>query len=154
MSKYLSTLRQSVEIELKTSELYILFRNTLRDDTDFWNELATEEINHASLIKGAITTFLDEGLLPTELKAPSKAELGKTSHRLDQLISYLRENPPSREAAFNFALEIENAAGELHFQQAMEAAPRSLFLKLFQELNNGEEDHARRIRAHMNSKLP
>jgi hypothetical protein len=154
MSKYLSMLEQAIEIELKTCELYMIFRNTLRDDASFWNELATEELNHASLIKGVITTFLDDGLLPTELESPSEAELGKTSHRLDQLIAKLRKASPSRETAFTLALEIENSAGELHFQQAMEAPARSPFLKVFQELNNGEEDHARRIRAYMNAKLP
>jgi hypothetical protein len=57
--------------------------------------------------------------------------------------------PPSRELAFNTALEIEASAGELHFQHFMDKETNSKIDELFQFLNRGDKDHAKRIRSYM-----
>jgi len=149
---YRAILDRLVEIELKSSELYTIFRNAHEEDAEFWNGLALEEINHASLIKGALSSFVEEGLYPVEVVPPTLAELDAVVRRLNQLLGKFRKKPPTRASAFRIALEIEDSSGEVHYQRAVEATPQSEFLKMFQELNAGEADHARRIREYMGAK--
>ena len=61
-------------------------------------------------------------------------------------------NPHSREKAFNLALKTEESAGEIHFQHAMTKSTDSRILQIFQNLNQGDKDHAIRIRAYMKEK--
>ena len=43
------------------------------------------------------------------------------------------------------------SVGEIHFQNAMHQPNESEILKAIQQLNNDDEDHARRIRTYMNA---
>ena len=60
---------------------------------------------------------------------------------------------PTREKAFMAAIEIEESAGEVHFQEAMEKKADSTYLETLQKLNLEDRDHAERIRAYMKEKL-
>jgi hypothetical protein len=51
------------------------------------------------------------------------------------------------------AIEIEESAGEVHFQQAMEKKADSTYLETLQKLNLEDRDHAQRIRTYRNEKL-
>ncbi|MFQ5788625.1 MAG: hypothetical protein ACE5H1_11675 [Thermodesulfobacteriota bacterium] len=151
MNKKLSLLiEESIRLELNVAEIYMFFYNTFPEDSDFWREMALEEEGHASLIKSGRDTFLDQ--FPPKLLAPSLQELYKTNNKLTSLLREYKENPPSRETAFNIALDIEQSPGELHFQLAIEKSFTSSIMKTFQELNNGYKDHANRIRSYMRDK--
>lgn len=145
-------LERLVEIELKTSDLYTIFRNAREEDAEFWSGLALEEINHASIIKGAISSFVEEGLYPVEVPPPTLAELNQVVRRLNQLLAKFRKRPPTRASTFRIALEIEDSSGEVHYQRAVEATPQTVFLEMFQKLNAGEADHAQRIREYIGAK--
>ena len=148
MNKRLSQLiEESIKIELNVAEIYMFFYNTFPEDSDFWREMALEEEGHANLIKSGRDTFLDK--FPPGLLAPSLQELCNTNKKLISLLKEYKENPPSRETAFNIALDIEQLPGELHFQLEMEKSFTSSIMKIFQELNKDYKDHANRIRTYM-----
>jgi hypothetical protein len=71
---------------------------------------------------------------------------------LVSLLKEYNEKPPSRESAFNIALNIEKSAGELHFQLAIETSPTSSIMEVLQVLNKDCKNHANRILAYMSDK--
>ncbi len=148
MNKRLTQLiDESIKLELNVAEIYMVFCNTFPEDSDFWREMTSEEKSHANLIKSGRDTFLDQ--FPPRLLATSLQELCDTNKKLISLLKEHKENPPSRETAFNIALDIEQLPGELHFQLAMEKSFTSSIMKIFQELNKDYKDHASRIRTYM-----
>jgi hypothetical protein len=148
MKKQLSQLiDESIKLELNIADIYMVFYNTFFEDSDFWWKMTLEEKSHANLIKSGRDTFLDQ--FPPKLLAPSLQKLNNTNDKLISLLKEYKEKPPSRETAFNIALNIEQSTGELHFQLAMEKSLTSSIMKIFQELNNDYKDHANRIRTYM-----
>ena len=148
--KLLQLIDETIKLELNIADIYLVFRNTFPEDSDFWWKMSMEEKKHANLIKSGRDTFLDQ--FPTKLLAPTLQVLCNTSKKLISLLKEYKENPPSRETAFNVALGIEYSAGELHFQLAMEKRFVSSIIKIFQDLNNDCKDHANRIHAYMRDK--
>lgn len=66
-----------------------------------------------------------------------------------QKIEDFRENPPTREEAFNMAVAMESSAGEIHYQRMMTGEAGSVVEKIFQKLNGDDKNHAKRIIAYM-----
>ncbi len=153
MNKKLSQLiDESIKLELNVSKIYIFFCDTFPEDSEFWQKLVLEEKNHADLIKSGKDRFLLPGQFPSELLVSSVQTLCKTNNKLISLLKKYNDKPPSRESAFNIALAIEQSAGELHFQLAIEKPPNSRIMEVLQVLNDGCKDYANRILAYMNDK--
>ncbi len=143
---------ESIKLELNVSKIYMFFCNTFPEDSEFWRKLVLEEKNHAYLIKSGKGTFLLPHQFPSELLVSSVQTLCETNNKLISLLKKYNEKPPSRESAFNIALNIEKSAGELHFQLAMETSPTSSIMEVLQVLNKDCKDHADRILAYMSDK--
>ncbi len=140
---------ESINIELNVSEIYSLFHSCFADDANFWWKLVLEEKDHAALIRGGIEEFEPIGEFPHEILSNSLQDLKETNKKLRSLLKQFRNIPPSRELAFNTALEIEASAGELHFQHFMDKETNSKIDELFQFMNREDKDHAERIRSYM-----
>ena len=153
MNKKLSQLiDESIQLELKVADIYTIFYNTFPEDSEFWRKLVLEEKDHADLIKSGKSTFLIPNQFPSKLLVPSVQTLCEISDKLTSLHKQYNEKPPSRESAFNTALDIEKSAGEFHFQLAMEQSPNSRIIELLQVMNDGCKDHAKRILADLSEK--
>ena len=140
---------ESIKLELNVSEIYYLFHSYFADDANLWWKLALEEEDHAGLIRGGIEEFEPIGEFPHEILSDNLQDLKRTNKKLHSLLKQFKNIPPSRELAFNTALEIEASAGELHFQHFMDKETNSKIDELFQFLNKGDKDHAKRIRSYM-----
>ena len=140
---------ESINLELNVSKIYYLFYNYFADDANLWWQLALEENDHADLIRHGIEKFEPIGEFPHEILSDSLQDLKSTNKKLRSLLKQFKDIPPSRELAFNTALEIEASAGELHFQHFMDKETNSKIDELFQFLNRGDKDHAKRIRSYM-----
>ena len=140
---------ESISLELNVSKIYYLFHNYFTDDANLWKKLALEEEDHATLIKGGIEEFETIGEFPHEILSGSLQDLKDTNKKLCALLEQCKNIPPSREQAFNIALEVESSAGELHFQHFMDKETNSTIDELFQFLNRQDKDHAKRIRSYM-----
>lgn len=149
LEELMQLIDESIKLELSVADLYKIFHKAFPDDSAFWSKLALEEEHHASLIKDARDFLLSGQEFPHELLAPKVQMLVEVNSKLAPLLEEYSENPPSREAAFNVALNVEESAGEVHFQRAMENYSTSTMMRVFQILNNDDKDHARRIRAYM-----
>ena len=140
---------ESINIELNVSEIYSLFHSCFADDANLWLKLVLEEKDHAALIRGGIEEFEPIGEFPHEILCNSLQDLKETNKKLRSLLKQFKNIPPSREQAFNTALEIETSAGELHFQDFMDKETNSTIDELFQFLNREDKDHAKRILSYM-----
>ncbi len=142
---------ESIKLELNVAELYKLFASRFPEDLTFWRELAGEEEHHANLIDNGKKVLLSWAEFPAEILSPSPDELIEVNNRIRDLIHNFQSDPPSRKEAFDLAISLEESAGELHYQRAMTQTSDSEYVKLWQDLNADDKDHAKRLRAYMES---
>ena len=153
MDKKLSELvDEAIKVELNISTIYEIFSKSFADDSDFWSKLVIEEKNHATLIESAKKTLFSVDLFPSKLLSPTLEKLIDTNNKLYLLMKEYKENPPSRESAFNKALELERSAGEIHYQHAMKHLPSDEIMETMQQLNKDDKDHIIRISTYMHDK--
>ncbi len=143
---------ESIKVELNVAKIYMFFCDTFSEDSDFWWKLGLEERNHADLIKSGKGISILTPEFPIELLVPSVEMLFETNNKLISMLKEYRKKLPSREKAFNIALDIEQSASELHFQLAMEKPHTSAIMEIFHKLNKEDKDHTDRIRTYMSDK--
>jgi ferritin len=147
----ISLIDESINLELYVADLYSLFYNFFPEDANFWWRLLLEEQNHAALIRSVKECFEPIGELPHGILAPFLRELKDMNSKLSTLIKEYKYVSPPRDVAFNIALELEESAGELHFQKFMEQETSSDIGEILKQLNKDDKDHADRIRSYMES---
>ncbi|MFC1539425.1 rubrerythrin family protein [Candidatus Latescibacterota bacterium] len=150
MIKHLKqTIDESIQLELNISELYLIFNQAFREDAYFWWTLIEEEKNHANLIRKVggldfLTNEIIAEMLPAKLQ-----KIRKANEKLSSCIDEYKSNPPSRDEAFNIALEFEESAVEIHYQKFMNINVDDMLTHTFQKLNADDKDHYTRIRSYM-----
>jgi hypothetical protein len=142
----LEIIEQSYQLEMNAARLYTLFADLFEEDHQFWEQLAKEEVNHATLVTKC-KNFPDSDL-PKELLADSFEELEEVNARMDELYEQFAKTPPSRKEAFKVATQIERSAGEIHFQEFMQGNAGLWLGDVFRDLNADNKDHAKRIAAY------
>jgi hypothetical protein len=146
---YISLIDESIKLELNVADLYLLFFNSFPEDADFWWKLVLEERNHAALIRSGKEYFEPLNKFPYDLLANSLQKVKDTNSKLKSLIKELESVSPSRQEAFNIAFDLENSAGELHFQNFMNKEKSLKIDNIFKQLNQDDKDHALRISLYM-----
>jgi rubrerythrin len=140
---------ESIEVELNIADLYLLFHSLFPQDAKFWWQLVLEEKNHAALIKSIKKTSEQIDGLPNSLFASSLKDLKDINNKIVSTIKKYKLKAPSRAEAFNTAFELEESAGELHYQEFMLEKDSTKMDSIFKELNANDKDHAKRIRSYM-----
>lgn len=148
----LRNLDEAIELELQVADIYLLFSQAYPEDEEFWQQLAGEENNHATLLRRARESFMKAEELPGDLVPEDPRELVEANIWLRSLVVEFSRQPPGREIAFMTALTIEGSAGEIHYQKAMVSPTDSIVLRSFQELNGDDAEHLGRIRMYMKEK--
>jgi len=142
-------LDESIQLELNLSDLYQLFYAKFPEDSEFWWQLSLEEVNHAALIRSINDIFLPENILPHGVIQTQNSELHQLNSSVRERISRYKTDTPSRYEAFFYAYELENSAGEAHYESFMNEIPGSNVEKIFQKLNGDDKNHAARIEHYM-----
>ena len=65
---------------------------------------------------------------------------------ISRILESVEATPPSRQQAFQIAITQEESAGEIHFQTAMGKIADTRILRVFQNLNQQDKNHAERLR--------
>ena len=149
-SKLKQIIDESVQLELNLAELYKIFNQAFREDAYFWLTLSEEEERHATLIRKAGKIEIQPDGILTEMLHTTLQELIDGNKKIVSFIVKYKSKPPSREEAFNVALEFEESAGEIHYQKFMEKHSDKILYQLFQKLNKEDKDHIARLRSYMN----
>jgi hypothetical protein len=134
---------EAIKLEYNMSKLYGVFSEYLDEDRIFWNRLESEEKNHAALLKTA-KEFIDFNRFPKDLIPIKVKNLIDSNKKVLEAIDSFILNP-ARENAFRLAVELENSAGENHFQHFMESDSKDKVTEIFQHLNRDDKNHAERI---------
>ena len=140
MIEYISAL---IELEQNASRLYLTFSSLIQEDYNFWWRLANEEMNHAALLKTSIE-FAKLNELP-HITTDDLDEVKKLNKQFDGIIEDFRKNP-NRQRSFEIALEIENSAGESHYQEFMDVKSDNKVVQILQQLNKEDDNHYNRIK--------
>ena len=142
-------LDRASSLELMMANMYTLFEKSFTEDSDFWKQLAQEELSHAALLKSAISNPEMSKQLAHDASNDLLQEVVKAKEWATSLLIKFSEIKPDRLTAFNTAIEAEKTAGELHFQSIMTKNSDSWFIKVLRELNEYDCDHLRRINLYM-----
>lgn len=142
-------LDESIQLELNLAKLYTAYNDLFTEDEDFWWDLAMEERGHASLLQQEKTAPQQEPFFPENLLATDLDALKAINKRVLDLVAAAKSTPPSRGEALRTAYELETSAGESHFQRFMESPASSFAANIFQQLNQGDRDHAERIQRYI-----
>jgi hypothetical protein len=138
-----SLIDEAVKLELNMAKLYSIFSEYIDEDRSFWNRLELEEKNHAALLRTAkeFVSFnrFPKNLIPDDLEVLVQSN-NKAREAMDEFIA-----SPGRNKAFSLAIELEESAGEIHFQYFMEKEANDNIVKIFQRLNLEDKNHAERI---------
>ena len=141
-------IEKAIQLELDVAELYIRLHALFPSDASFWWTLAIEEKNHAALLK-TLQEMQDSDLeIPADFYPEGDQVLEDSMQRIAEAMRTLEENP-NRELALRTAYEIENSAGEMHYNSFAKTANQSPVATVFRTLNGNDIDHARRIREYM-----
>ena len=140
---------ESIKLEINVSDLYLVFYNMFPVDAKFWWSLVLEEKHHAALLQSGKEHFEPVHQFPHDILDSNLNELKEANSKIEDIFKECKNNPPSRLEAFNIALEIENGAGEVHFQEFMSKDKSSYLNEIFKELNKDDKEHASRISSYM-----
>lgn len=131
------------QMEKNMSELYFLYKDSFKEDRDFWQKMAKEESEHMALVELA-KDFFDK--FPKDIIYNNLDELKKVNNNTKDTIEKYRKTLPSKEEAYKYAFQLENTAYELHYQKLVTDKADSEEMKIFQKLNKYDKDHAERIK--------
>ena len=132
-----------IKLEKSLNLLYLYFGELFPDDSSFWNQLAEEENNHASILDNY------KKYLPIEFQKMDKKPLIQTEEDIRKNLKDFKNFPPTIEAALNFSYLIENNAGEIHYQSLLMQNSSAETIRVFQILNFADKDHAKRIKDYL-----
>jgi len=141
-------IEKAIQLELNVAELYIHFYRLFPSDATFWWELAIEEKNHAALLKTLQQMNNAYVEIPDEIYPAGKEALEESNQKISAAIREFDKNP-DRTRAFHAACEIENSAGEIHYDSFAKSISNSQVATIFKKLNGDDIDHAARIKNYM-----
>ncbi len=140
---------QLITLEANVAELYRLFAHLFETDRSFWLQMAHEETLHAQMIN-------QNRPLITKLVTLSKDSLVDLTEitrlmaeRIRKLTREYRNKPPGKTEAYLCALQVEQSAGEIHFQKIAARLNNPRAKLIFLQLNGNDQEHVDRIRAQM-----
>lgn len=137
-------IQEMVNIEKNAEDLYRLYQDRFAEDARFWDDIADEETTHGSLIRLAVDV-----LRPRELEKiftyDDLQQLKELNASIRGYIENFDKNPPTKEEAYRFAIDLEKSGYEAFYQGRMTESSDSKQMEIFQKMNRDCKDHAERI---------
>ena len=144
-------IEESINYELATYSTYTLFSETFRDDSEFWENLAEEELNHVSVLRKSLSFHQGNIKILDSFSVKDIDTVKECRKNIKLLVDQFKKNP-TRKMSRNIAIEIESAAVEQNYQKFMSKVTDDSVLNLFQTLNGEEKNHLKRIKKYFKSK--
>jgi len=139
---------EAIKLELNVSDLYMVFYEKFPEDAKFWWELVVEEKSHASLLETINVYNSVTGDFPFDLIPEQLDTLIEANKKILSIIESVKLHS-DRKSAFNIAVEIEESAGELHYQKFMDGENDSEIFKIFRKLGGADSNHSKRIQQYI-----
>lgn len=135
-------LNEAINLELNVSKLYLLFSKINDFDYNFWYKLSIEEGGHAAILKNILYSYK---LIEYDFNI-SEIELNELKQTNEYILKLLKTNEYSRRDCFRIAINIENSAGEIHYQNLLDNDKiDDKIMKTFLKLNKEDDRHLEKI---------
>ncbi len=137
-------INESIKYELDVYKLYTLFSETFVDDSEFWETLANEERNHASILRKSKSFFHKDNKMMNVISVEDINTIKECRNIIKFHTDEFRKNP-TQNIAYKIAIKLENSKVEKNYQKFMNKLPDNELAKVFHMLNGEEMDHLKRI---------
>ena len=144
MEKKRELLEEAIKLELNVADLYLFYSINFKEDREFWLQMAQEEKEHASVLRIS-KELVQFGPYLNDLISDNLDELKVVNKNIINTIENFKKTLPSRKDAYKYAIELENSAYELHYQELMTTKSDSKVIEALKRLNADDKDHAERI---------
>lgn len=109
---------ETIQLEIKTGELYHLMWRLFPDDNIFWACLCAHIECHVSKLTGAKDSFFEEKIVPS-IRIDSDGEyIQKTIGKINGALEEYQRVPPTKMKALTSSLEIELRLREIYYNIA------------------------------------
>jgi hypothetical protein len=113
---------ESIRLERLVATLYLTYARLFSEHSEFWSKLSQEEENHAALIRSGLEQLYKFDLFPLNALAADINSIKENCRRIQEKIDLFKVSAPDLKSAYEFAISIENGAGESHFQVAIDSS--------------------------------
>jgi rubrerythrin len=131
--------------ELLVAELYRFFASLYPDLREFWNDLAKEQMEHATWVEYLYKKTNDGAVYFNEEKIKTYTVESFVKY-LEENLAKVKEKAPTPSAAFSLALNIENSLLIKRSYERFQSADRELS-NLLLSLREKKADHRKRLEA-------
>lgn len=138
-----------IRLETNMARLYLCFADVCAKEKDFWFQLSTEEVRHASLLRTHREYIVDSRAFSGDLLSIEIMKIQYTNDRIEREIDMLDFGTMSLKQALTKAYEYETSAGECHFQKAVSFEDDQIARQILRRLNHEDKDHAERIQSRL-----
>jgi rubrerythrin len=139
--------QESIRLEQNVFALYLHYAQLFPEDQKFWLGISLEEERHSQVLNRLYTEFLPQGLLPDGIFDPDIRRLKRINYEVEKMVEAIERGAPiDKKRLYLFALEIEQSSGEHAYQEVMTRTSNFEAVRLAQDLNKGDKDHAERIK--------
>lgn len=138
-------LNAMVETETNMEKLYGLYAARFRDDRDFWEEIKSEENQHAAILQTG-ELYLLFNVLPDEALLDKLEALKATNLSIRTVTQEYAQHMPSKEEAYNYAVQMEKSLSEAFFQELLKMKGAPEIIAVWQKFGAESVDHSERIR--------
>lgn len=140
---------EMIRIEYDIHKIYDRFGKNFPKDKDFWYQLSREEYNHSALLKSVREHFSLLNCYENELAAVDCSKLEAARTLIDELLDKAEKDEISFEEACKKSALLEEMCCEAYYEIQMTKEHPTKVLRVLQELNGSEVNHAARIRNHL-----
>jgi len=152
MRNVVQIIDESISFEMETYKLYSFFSETFSLESNFWNQLAEEELNHVTVLRKILSFYQGNESVLESISPSDIEEVRKSRNHLNKLFEEFKNNP-KRDIAFKIAMEIEESVSESSYQNFMTKITDNPVATMFQFLNGQEKDHLLRVQKQYKLKI-
>jgi hypothetical protein len=134
-----------ITCELLVADLYTEYGRTNEEMSEFWQELAEEEKEHANQLT-SVLQFLKKGLIFQDIGRFDLTSMGPLMDKLNKEIESVRRKPPTTIHALSVALDLETSLIDSHFYEIVKADSDE-YQAIARELGADTKQHVEKVRA-------
>lgn len=109
-----------IACEALIAELYEAYSRADSELFSFWKDIAAEENDHATQLR-SLLHLLRKGVIFNEIGKFDEATIAPVVNLVKKELEAIRQTPPSRTHALQFALNLETSVFDAHFYDVVHA---------------------------------
>jgi hypothetical protein len=138
------------DAEAKISDFYRECANAMPDETELWNHLAGQELQHSAVAQNLLERIAKEPALYKTGTSFSTVAIRMFAMELQRLVEQMKDGRIPADRLYAIALEIENSAVEMSYGKLVKTGD-AIFNSLADRIDAESAEHRSAISAKMES---